>query len=292
MENKENSNKIHVEIIVKTEYDIDKTTGVIENLKNTVLKTDEIEFGRQRRSSQPKSQVTKITIDTFASMTGLAIAYLRKSSIKFTKEAALMLEVLNENGEVYKTPQGKNVRVRIKYVKDTTTKRVYPIMEVLHDDEPDKSPVFADNFTLSCSGRDNEYISNYGYFYVLQKAKSNNEICVLKPYETLEDLIKENNVTLPEGFTFPNDSIISPKKEDGQSEEQNDNTGISEEESEGSNEPEGKTDMEDENPAPEQENMPESVKEGIENDDELASVINESLGSRLSDSNDDSNIDI
>lgn len=287
--NKENSNKIHVEVIVKTEYDIDSVTGVIENLKHTVLKTDDIEFGRQRRSSQPKQQQTKITIDTFASMTGLAIAYLKKSSIKFTKEAALMLGVLNEDGEIYKTPQDKNVRVRIKYVKDSTTKKIYPVMEVLCDDEPDKSPVFANNYTLSCSGRDNEYISNYGYFYVLQKAKSNNEICVLKPYETLEDLVADNNVTLPEGFVFPNDSVIAPKRNESES------NGESNDESNSENEQQNEESNSDNNAHKEDESgeneIPDDVKTGIENDDELASVINESLGNQLSDS-DDSNIEI
>lgn len=214
---------IHVVSVIKTEYDLDAETKEVLNVKNTVLKTDDIEFEskRQKRSSSaPKTD--KITIETLSEKSGVAIAYMRQSSVKLTKVAAKVLGVINDEGEVYKTPNGKNVRIRTRYVKDSTTKIMYPIMEVVDSDEPDRLPQVNDSLTISFNGRDKEYLSGFGIFFVMRPAAENPNIIVLDSFDSIDELAKSYNVEIPEGFVLPKDSIYSSdKSEDEEKAESN-----------------------------------------------------------------------
>lgn len=206
----------HVVSYIKTEYDVNTETGEVTNFVNTVLKTDDIEFekisSRRVQNQQAKvSKKPKITIDTIAATYNLAIAYIRTYNIKFTKEAAKVLGALNEEGKVYKTPSDKNIRIRTRYVRDASTKAMYPIMEVVGTDENDKLPQMTDSLVVSCNGRDNEMLSMYGMFYILQPTKENPNVCVLKSYDTFEELASANNIEIPEGFEVPKDSSYSTK---------------------------------------------------------------------------------
>lgn len=214
---------IHVVSVIKTEYDLDTETKEVLNVKNTVLKTDDIEFEskRQKRSSStPKTD--KITIETLSEKSGVAIAYMRQSSVKLTKVAAKVLGVINDEGEVYKTPNGKNVRIRTRYVKDSTTKIMYPIMEVVDSDEPDRLPQVNDSLTISFNGRDKEYLSGFGIFFVMRPAAENPNIIVLDSFDSIDELAKSYNVEIPEGFVLPKDSVYSSdKSEDEEKAESN-----------------------------------------------------------------------
>lgn len=214
---------IHVVSVIKTEYDLDAETKEVLNVKNTVLKTDDIEFEskRQKRSSStPKTD--KITIETLSEKSGVAIAYMRQSSVKLTKVAAKVLGVINDEGEVYKTPNGKNVRIRTRYVKDSTTKIMYPIMEVVDSDEPDRLPQVNDSLTISFNGRDKEYLSGFGIFFVMRPAAENPNIIVLDSFDSIDELAKSYNVEIPEGFVLPKDSVYSSdKSEDEEKAESN-----------------------------------------------------------------------
>lgn len=214
---------IHVVSVIKTEYDLDAETKEILNVKNTVLKTDDIEFEskRQKRSSSaPKTD--KITIETLSEKSGVAIAYMRQNSVKLTKAAAKVLGVINDEGEVYKTPNGKNVRIRTRYVKDSTTKIMYPIMEVVDSDEPDRLPQVNDSLTISFNGRDKEYLSGFGIFFVMRHAVENPDIIVLDSFDSIDELAKSYNVEIPEGFVLPKDSVYSSgKSEDEEKVESN-----------------------------------------------------------------------
>lgn len=204
---------IHVVSVIKTEYDLDAETKEVLNVKNTVLKTDDIEFEskRQKRSSSaPKTD--KITIETLSEKSGVAIAYMRQNSVKLTKAAAKVLGVINDEGEVYKTPNGKNVRIRTRYVKDSTTKIMYPIMEVVDSDEPDRLPQVNDSLTISFNGRDKEYLSGFGIFFVMRPAAENPNIIVLDSFDSIDELAKSYNVEIPEGFVLPKDSVYSSGK--------------------------------------------------------------------------------
>lgn len=214
---------IHVVSVIKTEYDLDAETKEVLNVKNTVLKTEDIEFEskRQKRSSSaPKTD--KITIETLSEKSGVAIAYMRQNSVKLTKAAAKVLGVINDEGEVYKTPNGKNVRIRTRYVKDSTTKIMYPIMEVVDSDEPDRLPQVNDSLTISFNGRDKEYLSGFGIFFVMRPAVENPNIIVLDSFDSIDELAKSYNVEMPEGFVLPRDSVYSSgKSEDEEKVESN-----------------------------------------------------------------------
>lgn len=233
----------HVVNYIKTEYDVDTKTGKVFNFVNTVLKSDDIEFekvsSRKTQSQQPKAQKKpKITIDTIAATYNLAIAYIRTYNIKFTKEAAKVLGALDEEGKVYHTPSDKNIRIRTRYVRDASTKAMYPIMETVDTDENDKLPQMTDSLVVSCNGRDNEMLSMYGMFYILQPTKENPSICVLKSYDTFEELASANNIEIPEGFEIPKDSSYSIKhksEEKNEPETESDNAEASSESDENDN---------------------------------------------------------
>lgn len=213
---------IHVVSVIKTEYDLDVETKEVLNVKNTVLKTDDIEFEskRQKRSSSaPKTD--KITIETLSEKSGVAIAYMRQNSVKLTKAAAKVLGVINDEGEVYKTPNGKNVRIRTRYVKDSTTKIMYPIMEVVDSDEPDRLPQVNDSLTISFNGRDKEYLSGFGIFFVMRPAAENPNIIVLDSFDSIDELAKSYNVEIPEGFVLPKDSVYSSGKSEDEEKVEN-----------------------------------------------------------------------
>lgn len=270
----------HVVSYIKTEYDVNTTTGEISNFVNTVLKSDDIEFekvsSRRTQSQQPKAQKKpKITIDTIAATYNLAIAYIRTYNIKFTKEAAKILGALSEEGKVYRTPSDKNIRIRTRYVRDAATKAMYPIMEVVDTDENDKLPQMTDSLVVSCNGRDNEMLSMYGMFYILQPTKENPNICVLKSYDTFEELASANNIEIPDGFEIPKDSsyFVKHKNEEKNESEQESNDAESNSESNENNDAPSESDEERIAQTLEDSNLTQKAM----SDEELRAIIDDNL---------------
>lgn len=280
----EETNLVHVSVIIKTEYDLNKETNEILNVKNTVLKSDEIEFENKRKrsaNSTKEPQKAKTTIEDLSEQTNLAIAYIKQSSIKFTKLAAKVLGAVNENGEVLTTPNGKNVRVRTRYIKDSETKVMYPVMDIVDNDNPDKLPTISNSLVVSCNGRDNEILSAYGYFYVVVKAACG-DMAVLKFYNSMEELAESNGITLPEDFVVPKDSLYvqnmnSNKPEESQEETLQANTEQSTDEAQCA--PDNQRQEEDET------NLPVSHGE----DEELNNIIGNALSEVKSDLDDNEN---
>lgn len=135
--------KIHFTGVMNVEFDLDKETGEITNFSMTSMSS---QSKKEPKKKEPKPVV--LSPQEKAEQMPCIFVNPKTQQMRFTRAAAERLGFLNDQGMVWQTPNGKNMRVAIGFrmQKDGFILTISGEF----DDNPTSSPMLSDSLRLTC----------------------------------------------------------------------------------------------------------------------------------------------
>ena len=135
--------KIHFIGVMNVEFDLNKETGEITNFSMTGMSS---QSKKESKKKEPKPVV--LSPQEKAEQMPCIFVNPKTQQMRFTRAAAERLGFLNDQGMVWQTPNGKNMRVAIGFrmQKDGFILTISGEF----DDNPTSSPMLSDSLRLTC----------------------------------------------------------------------------------------------------------------------------------------------
>lgn len=135
--------KIHFTGVMNVEFDLNKETGEITNFSMTSMSS---QSKKEPKKKEPKPVV--LSPQEKAEQMPCIFVNPKTQQMRFTRAAAERLGFLNDQGMVWQTPNGKNMRVAIGFrmQKDGFILTISGEF----DDNPTSSPMLSDSLRLTC----------------------------------------------------------------------------------------------------------------------------------------------
>lgn len=135
--------KIHFTGVMNVEFDLDKETGEITNFSMTSMSSQS-----KKESKKKETKPVVLSPQEKAEQMPCIFVNPKTQQMRFTRAAAERLGFLNDQGMVWQTPNGKNMRVAIGF----RMQKEGFILTISgeFDDNPTSSPMLSDSLRLTC----------------------------------------------------------------------------------------------------------------------------------------------
>lgn len=135
--------KIHFTGVMNVEFDLNKETGEITNFSMTSMSSQS-----KKEPKKKESKPVVLSPQEKAEQMPCIFVNPKTQQMRFTRAAAERLGFLNDQGMVWQTPNGKNMRVAIGFrmQKDGFILTISGEF----DDNPTSSPMLSDSLRLTC----------------------------------------------------------------------------------------------------------------------------------------------
>lgn len=211
--------KIHFSGVMNVSFDLDIETNEVTNFSMQQVDMQQTKKEAKKKESKPK----ELSMQEKAELMECIFVNPKTQQLRFTRPAAKKLGFINDKGEVWQTPNGKNMRVCVGF-RMIQGKGFMPTLSGEFDDNPTSSPMLSDSLRLTCP------VSCKDVFKSFEALK----IDIIPTEDGTDNIFVIEETTIKEMAELY-DSIYSGSKEDTQSPDDEDHNTITDENGENAN---------------------------------------------------------